>query len=93
MRIAIAAATVLVSATALLVPSINSAASARDVENGISELSARRGVAFGNGVGIGRGHGFRGTTMPTRTRRDTTGVGIPSGTSIAKPPSIMTTPR
>ena len=67
MRMAIAAATLLVSATALLAPSINSAASARDVETGISEVSARGGVAY---------RGARGVRGPR-----TDGVGVRSGTT------------
>ena len=60
MRMAIAA-TVLVSAMALLVPSTS--VSARDVENGISDLSARGGA------------GFR-APRAIRTPRGTVGVGV-----------------
>jgi hypothetical protein len=44
MRMTIALASVFVSATAFLAPSINSPAAARDLEPGISELSARGGA-------------------------------------------------
>jgi hypothetical protein len=92
MRIVIAAATVLVSAAALLAPSIGSAASGRDVENGISELSARGGGAY-------RGaRGFRGPRVDgVGVRAGTTGVGvrarIPGTTGITKPLTGVTTPR
>ena len=91
MRIAIAAATIFASA-ALLAPSISSAASARDVGNGISELSARGGVGYRGARGF-RGPGVDGVGV----RAGTTGVGvrarIPGATGITKPLPGVTTPR
>src|SRR5262249_33918688 len=83
MRMAIAAATVLVSAMALLVPSTS--VSARDVENGISELSARGGAGFRAPGGI--------RTPPTvGVGVGTTGVGvrskIPNTTIMKLPPGV-----
>ena len=78
MRIAIAAASVFVLATVCLVPA--TPAAARDVENGISDLSARGGTAYRGARGVRgprAGVGVRAVGVPAST------VGAPTTTIVA----------